>query len=147
MIREVRREEEGAAHGECRCSSMRVWGWWMLTMNSHGVEISITGCVEEMVRDPNPMFSILFFFFLFSFLSFVHCFYVQEASCSASYGKNKTYKSKQTTKETIFPSPLRLLKIVGPKTVCPSFPTETKYKEITTLKLLLIYAFFAAKDM
>jgi len=27
----------------------------MLTMNSHGVEISITGCVEEMVRDPNPM--------------------------------------------------------------------------------------------
>jgi len=27
----------------------------MLTMNSHGVEISIAGCVEEMVRDPNPM--------------------------------------------------------------------------------------------
>jgi len=25
----------------------------MLTMNSHGVEISIAGCVEEMVRDPN----------------------------------------------------------------------------------------------
>jgi len=24
-------------------------------MNSHGVEISIAGCVEEMVRDPNPM--------------------------------------------------------------------------------------------
>jgi len=27
----------------------------MLTMNSHGVEISIAGCVEEMVRDPNLM--------------------------------------------------------------------------------------------
>jgi len=27
----------------------------MLTMNSHGVEISIAGCVREMVRDPNPM--------------------------------------------------------------------------------------------
>jgi len=27
----------------------------MLTMNSHGVEISIARCVEEMVRDPNPM--------------------------------------------------------------------------------------------
>jgi len=24
----------------------------MLTMNSHGVEISIVGCVEEMVRRP-----------------------------------------------------------------------------------------------
>jgi len=43
----------GAAHGECGCSSLRVRGW-MLTMNSHGVEISIAGCVEEMVRDPNP---------------------------------------------------------------------------------------------
>jgi len=27
----------------------------MVTMNSHGVEISIAGCVEEMVRDPNPL--------------------------------------------------------------------------------------------
>jgi len=27
----------------------------MLTMNSHGVEISIAGCVREMVRDPNPI--------------------------------------------------------------------------------------------
>ena len=25
----------------------------MLTMNSHGVEISIAGCVVEMVRDSN----------------------------------------------------------------------------------------------
>jgi len=38
----------------------------MLTMNSHGVEISIAGCVEEMVRAPNPMlFFFPFFFFLF----------------------------------------------------------------------------------
>jgi len=36
-----------------------------------------------------------------------------------------------------------LLKVLRPKTNCPSFPTETKYKEITTLKLLLIYAFFS----
>ena len=33
----------------------------MLTMNSHGVEISIAECVEEMVRDSNPM--PFFFFF------------------------------------------------------------------------------------
>ena len=32
------------------CSSLRVRGWWMLTINSHGVEISIAGCVREMVR-------------------------------------------------------------------------------------------------
>jgi len=36
-------------------------------MNSHSVEISIAGCVEEMVRDPNPMF--FFFFPLFSFFN------------------------------------------------------------------------------
>jgi len=76
MIREVRREGEAAVHRECGCSSQRVRGW-MLTMNSHGVEISIAGCVEEMVRDfveemvrdPNPMS-----FFFFFFLSCVHCF-------------------------------------------------------------------------
>jgi len=39
MIREVRREEEGAAHRKCECSSLGVRWWWMLTMNSHGVEI------------------------------------------------------------------------------------------------------------
>ena len=55
MMREVRPERGGSAHGECVCSTLRVRGWWMLTMNSHGVEISIAGCVEEMVRDPNPI--------------------------------------------------------------------------------------------
>jgi len=55
MIREVRLEGEGAAHGECGCSTLRVRWWWMLTMNSHGIEISIAGCVEEMVRNPNLM--------------------------------------------------------------------------------------------
>ena len=28
---------------------------WMLTMKTHGVEFSIAGGVEEIVRDPNPM--------------------------------------------------------------------------------------------
>jgi len=42
----------------------------MLTMDSHGVEISITGCVEEMVPDPNPM--SFFSFFLFFILFFYH---------------------------------------------------------------------------
>ena len=84
MIREVRREGEGAAHGVCGCSSLRVRGWWMLTMNSHAVAISIAGCVEEMVggveemvRDPNPMslgFFSFFFFFFFLFFFHVLCF-------------------------------------------------------------------------
>jgi len=55
MMREVRRKGGGAAHRECGCSSLRVRWWWMVTMNSHGVEVSIAGCVGEMVRDPNPM--------------------------------------------------------------------------------------------
>jgi len=42
----------------------------MLTMNSDGVEISIAGCIEEMVRDPNPMPLFSFFFFLFYFIIF-----------------------------------------------------------------------------
>ena len=36
----------------------------MLTMNSHGIEFSIAECVEEMVRDPNPM-PLFFTFFYF----------------------------------------------------------------------------------
>jgi len=38
-------------------------------MNTHGVEFSIAGCVEEMVRDPNPM--SFFFHFFFFFMCFV----------------------------------------------------------------------------
>jgi len=33
--------------------SRRVRGWWMSTINSHGIEISITGGVEERVPDLN----------------------------------------------------------------------------------------------
>jgi len=55
MIREVRRQEEGAAHRECGSSSLRVRWWGMLTIKSHGVEFSIAGCVREMVCAPNPL--------------------------------------------------------------------------------------------
>jgi len=39
---------------------------WKLMMNTHDVEFSIAGCVEEIVRDPNlmPFFSFFHFFFL-----------------------------------------------------------------------------------
>jgi len=38
----------------------------MSTMNSHGVEFSIAGGVEEIVRNPNPL-SFYFFYFFFIF--------------------------------------------------------------------------------
>jgi len=44
----------------------------MLTMNSHGVEISINRCVGEMVRDPNPMPFWLFLFFFIMFLVLIN---------------------------------------------------------------------------
>ena len=57
-------------------------------MNSDGVEFSITGCEEEMVRDPNLMSFLLFFFFY-------HVLCIKQlvgtkTTCSASYGKEKT---------------------------------------------------------
>jgi len=45
----------------------------MLTMKAHGVEFSIAGCVEEIVRDTNPM---SFFYFLFFIFCFYHAFIV-----------------------------------------------------------------------
>jgi len=43
----------------------------MLTMNTHGVEFSIAGCVEGLVRGPNPL--PFFSFFFFSLFFFVSC--------------------------------------------------------------------------
>ena len=47
-------------------------------MKSHAVEISIAGCLEEMVRDPNllPFFSFFSSFFFFFFFVFIHAFIV-----------------------------------------------------------------------
>jgi len=48
--------DEGSKVGGGGCRSRRVRmqltesAGWVVTMNSHGVEISIAGCVEEMVR-------------------------------------------------------------------------------------------------
>ena len=64
MIREVKAGGGG-------CSSLRVQGGGWVTMNSRGVEISIAGGVEEMVRDPTPR---RFFFFSFFFFFYIMCF-------------------------------------------------------------------------
>ena len=62
MIREVKAGGGG-------CSSLRVLGGGWVTMNSHGVEISIAGGVGEMVRDQTRRCFFFFFFFSFFFIS------------------------------------------------------------------------------
>ena len=78
-------------------------------MNSHCVEISIAGCVGEMVRDPNPMP----FFFTF-FIFFISCALYYEllgtkTTSSASYGKKKppspNYIHSGAREKAINPSP------------------------------------------
>jgi len=62
---------------------------WMLTMKTHGVEFSIAGYVEEIIRDPK---SHAFFFFFSSFFSCALYYQLlgTKTTCSASYGKEKT---------------------------------------------------------
>jgi len=91
-------------------------------MNSHGVEISIAGCVREMVRDPNPM---PFFFFSFFYHAFIVCRY-KKLRAALAMERTKPINQNKKTKETISSRPPRLLKVLGPKTLCPSFPTESK---------------------
>ena len=69
----------------------------MWTMNSHGVEISIAGCVEEMVRDPNPMPFFSFFFY--------HAFIVsryKKLRAALAMERTKPINQNISTKETIF---------------------------------------------
>jgi len=94
-------------------------------------------------EEPKSHVFFLFFFFLF-FLSFFHAFIVlryKKLRAALAMERTKPIIQNSKTKEIISSCPPRLLKVLGPKTNCPSFPTETKYKEITTLKLLLICAF------
>ena len=102
-------------------------------MNSHGVEISIAGCVREMVRDPNPM-PFFFFFFFHAFIVFRY----KKLRAALAMERTKPINQNLKTKETISSYPPRLLKVPRPKPLARRSPTETKYKEITTLKLLLI---------
>jgi len=74
----------------------------MLPMNSHGVEISIAGGVEEMVRDPIPM---PFFLFFFSFFFLYHAFIVsryKKLRAALAMERTKPINQNISTKETIF---------------------------------------------
>ena len=61
-------------------------GWWMGDDDSHGVEISITGGVRKMVRDPAPKH----FFFSFSYIMcFVFNYGEQRPSAALAMAKKK----------------------------------------------------------
>jgi len=77
----------------------------MLTMNSHGVEISIAGCVGEMVCDPNPM-SFFIFIFTFFYYAFIVISYKKIHAALAMERKKPLNQNKQQRKPNIL-SPLR----------------------------------------
>ena len=92
---------------------------------------------------------ILCLFFLFFHFFFFHAFIVfryKKLRAALAMERTKPINQNFKIQETISSCPPCLLKVLRPKTDCPSFPTEAKYKEITTLELLLIYAFFGGES-
>jgi len=75
----------------------------MLTRNSHGVEISIAGWVEEMVRDPNPM--PCFFFLFFFYHAFIVSRYKKLRAALAMESTKPINQNKQQKKPNIFVPP------------------------------------------
>ena len=88
------------------------------------------------------LFSFFFFFF------FYHAFIVfryKKLRAALAMERTKPINQKQTTKETKFPVHHAFTESTGAETICPSSPMGAKYKEITTLELLLALTFFARK--
>jgi len=79
----------------------------MLTMNTHGVEFSIAGGVEEIVRDPNSM--PFFFFFLFLYHAFIVLRY-KKLRAALAMERTKPINQNKITKETKYSFPPRRLK-------------------------------------
>ena len=68
-------------------------------MNSYGIEISIAGCVREMVRDPNPMPFFFFFFFFYIIRSLL--FRCKKLLAAPAMERTKPINQNKTRKETI----------------------------------------------
>jgi len=67
-------EDQTGIRGETRGGSVTLLGkrgirrgerGWMWTINTHGVEFSIAGCVGEIINDPNTVPFVFSFFFIF----------------------------------------------------------------------------------
>jgi len=75
----------------------------MLPMHTHGVEFSIAGCVEQIVRDLNPL---SFFFFSFCFSFFFHAFIVsryKKLRAALAMERTKPINQNKQPKKPFFP--------------------------------------------
>jgi len=91
-----------------------------------------------------------FFFYFYFYFYFYHVFIVsryKKLRAALAMERTKPINQNKQQKKPPFLVHRVFTENTWAKTICPSFPTKTKYKEITTLKLLLIYAFFARKDI
>jgi len=69
-------------------------------MKSHGVEISIPGCVEDMARDPKPM-TLLFFFHFFFFYHVFIVFRYKKVRAAVAIERTKPMDQNKVTKATL----------------------------------------------
>jgi len=89
-----------------------------------------------------------FFYFLFSFLYDVFIvFKYKKPRAALAMEKTKPINQNKQQKEPLCAVPPRRLKAFRPKPLAYCCKSETKYKEITMLKLLVIYVFFTRKDI
>jgi len=79
---------------------------WMLTRNTQGVEFSIAGCVEEIIRDPNPTPFFSFFTF-FTFFIMRSLFLGTRSFVQRSLWKEQNLEIKTYNKRNHLPSPPR----------------------------------------
>jgi len=87
--------------------------------------------------DPNPMSFFSFLFFYHAFLVFRY----KKLQAALAMERTKPINQKLKQKKLSFPVLQRLLKVPRPKPFAYRLLRKQKYKEITTLKLLLIYVF------
>ena len=79
-----------------------------MTTTSQGVQISITGCVEKMVRAPNPMSLFSLFLFFLRFSCFYHVFIVfryKKVRAEYAMERTKPINQNKNTQETKYPGP------------------------------------------
>jgi len=86
-------------------------------MNSPGGEISMAGCVSEMVRDPN----LIPFFFLFGHDAFL-VFTYKKLHAALAMARTKPINQNEKQKQPLFQASTVTETILGAKTACPIIP-------------------------
>jgi len=98
------------------------------------------------LREEPKSHAFLFFFSFFFYHAFI-VFRYKKLRAVLAMERTKPINQNKQQKKPLTAIPPRRLKVLKPKPLAYRSESETKYKEITTLKLLLIYAFFARKDI